>query len=76
MTDSVRPHDRAYNDPDLGPIEFFEAIMHEDTLSYALRMKAEKLHASVIAGARQSSVIIHIPDPVSDEYIRRFPRQR
>jgi hypothetical protein len=85
MTDPVHPqspstkahepeHRRhAYDDPDLGPIQFLEAVMHEDTLSIALRMKAAKHLALIAAKAPQSSVTIRIPDPVSDEYIRRFP---
>jgi hypothetical protein len=62
------------NDPDIAPIQFLEAVMHDDAFSIAVRMKAAKHLASIAGGIPQSSCTLHIPDPYSQEYIARYPR--
>ena len=62
------------NAPDLSPIAFLEAVMHDDTFSISVRMQAAKHLASIAGRIPQSSCTLHIPDPYSQEYIARYPR--
>ena len=57
------------NNPNLSPIEFLEAVMHDDTFSIALRAKAAKALTSIQTKAPVPPITIHIKDP----YSPRFP---
>ena len=61
------------NNPNLSPIEFLEAVMHDDTFSIALRAKAAKALTSMQTKAPVPPITIHIKDPYSHEYLTRFP---
>jgi hypothetical protein len=61
------------NDPNIGPIEFLQAIMHDDLFSYAIRMKAAKYLALIKAQAPQPDATILIRDPHGDRYLKQFP---
>ena len=61
------------NNPNLSPIEFLEAVMHDDTFSIALRAKAAKALTSIQTKAPVPPITIHIKDPYSHEYLTRFP---
>ena len=67
------PTARPYNNPNLSPIEFLEAVMHCDTLSIALRVKAAKALTSIHTKASQPPVTIYIKDPHGYEYLARYP---
>jgi len=61
------------NNPNLSPIEFLEAVMHDDTFSIALRAKAAKALTLIHTKAPLPPITIHIKDPYSHEYLARFP---
>lgn len=61
------------NNPNLSPIEFLEAVMHDDTFSIALRVKAAKALTLIHTKAPVPPITIHIKDPYSHEYLTRFP---
>ena len=61
------------NNPNLSPIEFLEAVMHDDTFSIALRAKAAKALTLIHTKAPVPPITIHIKDPYSHEYLTRFP---
>ena len=61
------------NNPNLSPIEFLEAVMHDDTFSIALRAKAAKALTLIHTKAPVPPITIHIKDPYSHEYLARFP---
>jgi hypothetical protein len=61
------------NNPNLSPIEFLEAVMHDDAFSIALRAKAAKALTSIHTKAPVPPITIHIKDPYSHEYLARFP---
>ena len=61
------------NNPNLSPIEFLEAVMHDDTFSIALRVKAAAALTSIQTKAPVPPITIHIKDPYSHEYLARFP---
>ena len=67
------PTARPYNNPNLSPIEFLEAVMHDDTFSIALRAKAAKALTLIHTKAPVPPITIHIKDPYSHEYLARFP---
>jgi hypothetical protein len=70
----ARSGERPCNAPGITPIDFLESIMHDDTFSYAIRMKAAKHLAMIAARAPQPFAMIRISDPVSDEYITRYSK--
>ena len=60
------------NNPNLSPIEFLEAVMHDDTFSIALRAKAAKALTSIQTKAPVPPITIHIKYSLSvAERIRR-----
>jgi len=61
------------NNPNLSPIEFLEAVTHDDTFSIALRAKAAKALTLIHTKAPVPPITIHIKDPYSHEYLTRFP---
>jgi len=61
------------NNPNLSPIEFLEAVTHDDTFSIALRAKAAKALTLIHTKAPVPPITIHIKDPYSHEYLARFP---
>jgi hypothetical protein len=61
------------NNANLSPIEFLEAVMHDDTFSIALRAKAAKALTSIQTKAPVPPITIHIKNPYSHEYLTRFP---
>ena len=61
------------NNPNLSPIEFLEAVMHDDTFSMPLRVKAPAALTSIHTKAPQSPITIHIKDAYCHEYLARFP---
>ena len=61
------------NNPNLSPIEFLEAVMHDDAFSMAVRVKAAKALTLIHTKAPQPSVTIRIRDPYSYEYLARYP---
>jgi hypothetical protein len=66
------PSSRPYNDPALSPTEFLKAVMHEDTISIALRVKAAKALTDIQSKAPPPSITLHIRDPYSHEFVARF----
>src|SRR5215510_12883043 len=61
------------NNPNLSPIEFLEAVMHDDTFSIALRAKAAKALTLIHTKASVPPITIRIKDPYCHEYLARFP---
>src|SRR5215831_5593386 len=61
------------NNPNLSPIEFLEAVMHDDTFSIALRAKAAKAVTLIHTKAPLPPVTIRIKDPYCHEYLARIP---
>src|SRR5262249_5556584 len=61
------------NNPNLSPIEFLEAVMHDDTFSIALRAKAAKALTLIHTKAPVPPITIRIKDPYCHEYLARFP---
>src|SRR5262249_28007873 len=61
------------NNPNLSPIEFLEAVMHDEPFSMALRVKAAAALTSIQTKAPVPPITIHIKDPYSHEYLTRFP---
>jgi hypothetical protein len=60
------------NNPNLSPIEFLEAVMHDNTFSIALRAKAAKALTLIHTKAPVPPITIHIKDPYSHEYLKEF----
>ena len=61
------------NNPNLSPIEFLEAVMHDDLWSISVRVKAAKALTLIHTKAPVPPITIHIKDPYSHEYLTRFP---
>jgi hypothetical protein len=61
------------NNPNLSPEEFLHAVMHDDTFSIAVRVKAAKALTLIHTKAPQPPITIRIRDPYGDQYIDRFP---
>src|SRR5215470_6859457 len=61
------------NNSNLSPIEFLQAVMHDDTFSMPLRARAAKALTSIHTKAPVPPITIHIKDPYSHEYLARFP---